>query len=86
MRTVLMHEGVEVEGIHCWLDLVLVSHYLGEPGYRKLQWHTVLLGPDGDITLEVANSEEQGISHHTAYANGAEMPNSGLTAQPLGGD
>ena len=74
-----MHVGVEVEGIHCWLDLVRVS------GYNRPTWLTILDGPDGNTTLEIADSEEQGISHHTAYANGAEMPFGGLTAQPLGG-
>ncbi len=78
-RTTLLHEGVEVEGIQCWLDLVLID------GLGRSQWLTILAGPDGNITLEIADSEEQGISHHLAYANGAEMADNGLAAQPLGG-
>ena len=78
-RNTLLHEGVTVEGIDCWLDLVyVVSH-------GKAQWLTILSSPDGDLTLEIAHSEEQGIGHHTAYVNGAELQSSGMTAQPLGG-
>ena len=78
-RTTLLHEGVEVEGIQCSLDLVHIT------GYREPQWLTILSGPDGHVTLEIADSEEQGISHHLAYANGAEIDGNGLAVQPLGG-
>lgn len=78
-RTTLLHVGVEVEGIHCWLDLVHIT------GYHGPQWLTILNGPDGNSTLEIANSEEQGISHHLAYANGATLAFDELAVTPLGG-
>jgi len=79
-RTTLLHVGVEVEGIHCWLDLVHVTIASG-----KAQWLTILDSPDIVTTLEIAHSEEQGISHHTAYVNGAVMVCGELAVKPLGG-
>ena len=80
-RNILLHVGVEVEGIHCWLDLIHITHRNHEP-----QWLTILDGPTCAVTLEIANSEEQGISHHTGYANGATLVLDELAVSPLGGN